>query len=51
MSDYYVLGYVSNNPDPLKKVRNIRINVKHPDAREVSYMEVYRLKIPPKRQP
>lgn len=51
MSDYYVLGYVSNNPDPLKKVRNIKINVKHPEAREVSYLEVYRLKPTPKRQP
>lgn len=51
MSDYYVLGYVSNNPDPLKKVRNIKINVKHPEAREVSYLEVYRLKPTPKRPP
>src|SRR4029078_1318797 len=27
-SDYYVLGYYSNNPDPLKKKRNIEIRVK-----------------------
>jgi VWFA-related protein len=46
MSDYYVVGYVSNNPDPLKKVRNIQIKVNHPDAREISYVETYRLKVP-----
>ncbi len=51
MSDYYVLGYVSNNPDPLKKTRNIKINVKHPEAREVSYLEVYRLKQASKKPP
>ena len=27
-SDYYVLGYYSSNPDPLKKRRNIEIKVK-----------------------
>ena len=28
MSDYYLLGYVSSNPDPLKVVRRIEIRVK-----------------------
>jgi len=27
-SDYYVLGYYSNNPDPLKKNRSIQVKVK-----------------------
>ena len=44
MSDYYVLGYVSNNPDPMKIERRIQIRVKHPEAREVSYVEMYRIK-------
>ena len=26
-SDYYVFGYYSSNPDPLKKRRNIEIRV------------------------
>jgi hypothetical protein len=30
MSDYYLLGYVSSNPDPLKVVRRIEIRVKRP---------------------
>jgi hypothetical protein len=29
-SDYYVLGYYSSNPDPLKKRRDIEISVKRP---------------------
>jgi VWFA-related protein len=31
-SDYYVLGYYSNNPDPLKKNRSIQVKVKRPDV-------------------
>jgi len=27
-SDYYVLGYYSNNPDPLKRTRKIEVKVK-----------------------
>jgi VWFA-related protein len=49
MSDYYVLGYVSNNPDPLKVQRRIEIKVTNPEAREVSYLEVYRLKKPSRK--
>ena len=29
-SDYYILGYYSNNPDPLKKRRRIEVKVKRP---------------------
>jgi VWFA-related protein len=29
-SDYYMLGYYSNNPDPLKKRRRIEVKVKRP---------------------
>lgn len=50
MSDYYVLGYVSNNPDPLKKERRIQVRVKHPEAREISYVETYRLKVPTRKK-
>lgn len=31
-SDYYVLGYYSNNPDPLKKNRSIQVKVKRPNV-------------------
>ncbi len=31
-SDYYVLGYYSTNPDPLKRTRRIEVKVDHPDA-------------------
>ena len=30
-SDYYVLGYYSTNPDPLKRTRKIEVKVKKPD--------------------
>lgn len=49
MSDYYVVGYVSNNPDPMKVRRRIEIRVKHPDARDLNYIEEYRLKRPPRK--
>jgi VWFA-related protein len=29
-SDYYIVGYYSNNPDPLKKRRRIEVKVKRP---------------------
>jgi VWFA-related protein len=51
-SDYYVLGYYSSNPDPLKKRRAIEIRVK-PDGKrrgtkyQLSYKTSYTLK-PPK---
>jgi VWFA-related protein len=50
-SDYYVLGYYSGNPDPLKKRRTIAIRVKPTDKRRVenyqlSYKTSYTLKPP-----
>jgi VWFA-related protein len=30
-SDYYVLGYYSTNPDPLKRTRKIEVKVRKPD--------------------
>jgi VWFA-related protein len=46
-SDYYVLGYYSSNPDPLKKRRNIEIKVKTPGKFELNYKPTYTLKPPP----
>ncbi|HXT69915.1 MAG TPA: VWA domain-containing protein [Vicinamibacterales bacterium] len=43
MSDYYILGYTSSNPDPLKVTRKLEIKVKRPGL-EVSYPPVYRIK-------
>jgi len=30
-SDYYILGYYSSNPDPLRRTRRIEVKVKRPD--------------------
>ena len=46
-SDYYVLGYYSNNPDPLKRRRTVEIRVNRP-AVELTYQREYTLKPPPK---
>ena len=46
-SDYYVLGYYSTNPDPLKKRRNIEIKVKSATRYELNYKPSYTLKPPP----
>jgi VWFA-related protein len=35
-SDYYVLGYSSTNPDPLRRTRKIEVKVKRPDTRVIS---------------
>jgi VWFA-related protein len=35
-SDYYVLGYTSTNPDPLKRTRKIEVNVKRPETRVIT---------------
>ena len=43
MSDYYILGYTSTNPDPLKVERRLQIKVKREGA-EVLYPPVYRIK-------
>jgi VWFA-related protein len=43
MSDYYILGYTSTNPDPLKVLRRLEIKVKRPGL-EVVYPPEYRIK-------
>ena len=43
MSDYYLLGYVSSNPDPLKVIRRIEIRVKRPGLKLV-YNPTYTIK-------
>jgi VWFA-related protein len=48
-SDYYVLGYYSTNPDPLKKRRNIEIKVSKPGKYDLKYKTQYTLKPPPAR--
>ena len=35
-SDYYILGYSSTNPDPLKRTRKIEVKVKRPEMRVIS---------------
>jgi hypothetical protein len=45
-SDYYVLGYVSTNPDPTQKRRRIEVKVTRPGANVWSRTE-YTLKRPP----
>jgi VWFA-related protein len=44
-SDYYVLGYYSSNPDPLKRTRKIEVKVKKPGLNTWSRTS-YSLKLP-----
>jgi len=44
-SDYYVLGYTSSNPDPLKRTRKIEVKVTRPAMRVISRTS-YSLKMP-----
>ncbi len=46
-SDYYVLGYYSSNPDPLKKRRAIEIRVKKAGKYDLTYKTSYTLHPPP----
>ncbi len=46
-SDYYILGYGSTNPDPLKRRRTIKIEVSRPGL-EMFYRPTYDL--PPPRK-
>jgi VWFA-related protein len=45
-SDYYVVGYYSNNPDPRKKRRSIEIKVKRSNV-SVQHRTEYSLRPPP----
>jgi VWFA-related protein len=44
MSDYYMLGYTSTNPDPLKVYRRIEIKLKDKPDATLIYKEGYRIK-------
>ena len=46
-SDYYVIGYYSTNPDPLKRTRQIEIKVTRPNM-NVTYRSSYTLRPLPK---
>ena len=45
-SDYYVLGYYSTNPDPLKRTRKLEITSKKPNL-DIKSRQSYSLKLPP----
>ncbi len=47
-SDYYMLRYYSNNPDPMRRVRNIEVTVNRPDL-EVVHRTQWALPIPRRR--
>jgi len=46
-SDYYLLGYYSSNPDPLKKRRTIQIKVTKAGKYDLNYKTAYTLRPPP----
>jgi VWFA-related protein len=48
-SDYYMLSYTSNNPDPLKVHRTIKIEVARPNVRDLIYRPWYKLKRPDRK--
>jgi VWFA-related protein len=45
-SDYYMLGYYSSNPDPLKRTRKIEVKVNKPGLNVISRTS-YTLRQPP----
>ena len=45
-SDYYMLGYYSSNPDPLKRTRRVEVKVARKDL-DVWSRQTYTLKKPP----
>ena len=49
-SDYYVVGYYSSNPDPMKKRRRLDVNVSRPGV-NVLHRTEYTLKAPPVPKP
>jgi VWFA-related protein len=40
-SDYYILGYYSSNPDPLRKVRKIEVKVSRAGVHLLPYRDTY----------
>jgi len=49
-SDYYVLGYYSSNPDPLRRTRRIEVRTTRPNV-TVRAREEYSLRLPPAGAP
>jgi VWFA-related protein len=47
-SDYYILGYNSNNPDPKKIRRSIKIEITRPGMGDIVYRPEYTLPPPPR---
>ena len=47
-SDYYVLGFYSNNPDPTKRRRELGVKVVRPRLNVTSQRTEYVLKAPPR---
>jgi VWFA-related protein len=48
-SDYYMIGYNSTNPDPLRISRKVRIEVTRPGEHTLFYREEYKLERPRRR--
>jgi VWFA-related protein len=48
-SDYYMIGYVSNNPDPFKLNRKIEIKITRPGLQKPIYSESYKLPKPKRK--
>jgi VWFA-related protein len=48
-SDYYMVGYNSTNPDPLKIVRKIEIKITRPGVHAENYRTEYALKKPSRK--
>jgi VWFA-related protein len=49
-SDYYVIGFYSSNPDPLKRTRTLEVKVDRPNV-SVASRTAYSLKTPGKPKP
>jgi VWFA-related protein len=48
MSDYYLIGWTTSNPDPLKIRRKVEIKVSRPAVRDLVYRPEYSIKRPNK---
>jgi VWFA-related protein len=48
MSDYYLIGWTTSNPDPLKIRRKVEIKVSRPGVRDLVYRPEYSIKRPSK---
>jgi VWFA-related protein len=48
MSDYYLIGWTTSNPDPLKIRRKVEIKVSRPGVRDLVYRPDYSIKRPSK---